>query len=144
MLLLCWSATIISTSYSYGMSLTGTKIVFTNGSQDPWRHASKQTSSPDCELPILALDALWLRLIKHRQTSNSNPLYANHAMNYFTLVFLTLKNSIHGLPLVQLYRLVNLILESSTLRCLKYACPFNPQKTKNYVCHFASVEHIQI
>ncbi|KAG4952078.1 hypothetical protein JHK85_045945 [Glycine max] len=23
------------------------KIIFTNGSQDPWRHASKQTSSPD-------------------------------------------------------------------------------------------------
>ncbi|RYR10761.1 hypothetical protein Ahy_B05g079241 isoform C [Arachis hypogaea] len=25
----------------------GSKIVFTNGSQDPWRHASKQASSPD-------------------------------------------------------------------------------------------------
>ncbi|KAG5530264.1 hypothetical protein RHGRI_030585 [Rhododendron griersonianum] len=25
----------------------GSKIVFTNGSQDPWRHASKQTSSTD-------------------------------------------------------------------------------------------------
>ncbi|PPS14860.1 hypothetical protein GOBAR_AA05722 [Gossypium barbadense] len=24
----------------------GSKIIFTNGSQDPWRHASKQTSSP--------------------------------------------------------------------------------------------------
>lgn len=29
----------------------GTKIIFTNGSQDPWRHASKQTSSPDRESP---------------------------------------------------------------------------------------------
>ncbi|PWA60336.1 peptidase S28, Alpha/Beta hydrolase fold protein [Artemisia annua] len=27
--------------------LTSSKIVFTNGSQDPWRHASKQVSSPD-------------------------------------------------------------------------------------------------
>ncbi|KAH9662859.1 prolyl carboxypeptidase like protein [Citrus sinensis] len=27
--------------------ITCSKIVFTNGSQDPWRHASKQTSSPD-------------------------------------------------------------------------------------------------
>ncbi|KAJ0097150.1 hypothetical protein Patl1_29048 [Pistacia atlantica] len=25
----------------------GSKIIFTNGSQDPWRHASKQISSPD-------------------------------------------------------------------------------------------------
>lgn len=31
--------------YSYA----GSKIVFTNGSQDPWRHASKQKSSPDSE-----------------------------------------------------------------------------------------------
>ncbi|KAI3910193.1 hypothetical protein MKW92_011875 [Papaver armeniacum] len=33
--------------YYGGTKLAGSKIVFTNGSQDPWRHASKQTSSPD-------------------------------------------------------------------------------------------------
>lgn len=27
----------------------GSKIVFANGSQDPWRHASKQKSSEECE-----------------------------------------------------------------------------------------------
>lgn len=27
----------------------GSKIVFANGSQDPWRHASKQKSSKECE-----------------------------------------------------------------------------------------------
>ncbi|KAL0448475.1 UNVERIFIED_CONTAM: putative serine protease EDA2 [Sesamum latifolium] len=26
---------------------SGSRIIFTNGSQDPWRHASKQTSSPE-------------------------------------------------------------------------------------------------
>jgi hypothetical protein len=29
------------------LNFVATKIIFTNGSQDPWRHASKQTSSPD-------------------------------------------------------------------------------------------------
>lgn len=33
--------------YYGGDRIAGTKIIFTNGSQDPWRHASKQTSSPD-------------------------------------------------------------------------------------------------
>ncbi|KAK3224268.1 hypothetical protein Dsin_011293 [Dipteronia sinensis] len=33
--------------YYGGTKITGSKIIFTNGSQDPWRHASKQTSSPD-------------------------------------------------------------------------------------------------
>ncbi|XP_024032858.1 probable serine protease EDA2 [Morus notabilis] len=33
--------------YYGGTKIGGTKIIFTNGSQDPWRHASKQTSSPD-------------------------------------------------------------------------------------------------
>uniref|UniRef100_A0A803NB34 Serine protease EDA2 n=1 Tax=Chenopodium quinoa TaxID=63459 RepID=A0A803NB34_CHEQI len=33
--------------YYGGTKIAGTKIVFTNGSQDPWRHASKQISSPD-------------------------------------------------------------------------------------------------
>ncbi|KAF3591136.1 hypothetical protein DY000_02027986 [Brassica cretica] len=33
--------------YYGGDKIAATKIVFTNGSQDPWRHASKQTSSPD-------------------------------------------------------------------------------------------------
>ncbi|KAB5547550.1 hypothetical protein DKX38_010956 [Salix brachista] len=38
--------------YYGGTNISGSKIVFANGSQDPWRHASKQTSSPDSELPI--------------------------------------------------------------------------------------------
>lgn len=33
----------------------GSKIVFTNGSQDPWRHASKQTSSPDSKYSITSM-----------------------------------------------------------------------------------------
>ncbi|XP_051127088.1 probable serine protease EDA2 isoform X2 [Andrographis paniculata] len=33
--------------YYGGREIAGSKIVFTNGSQDPWRHASKQTSSPE-------------------------------------------------------------------------------------------------
>lgn len=33
--------------YYGGTNIAGSKIIFTNGSQDPWRHASKQTSSPD-------------------------------------------------------------------------------------------------
>ncbi|TXG59762.1 hypothetical protein EZV62_014335 [Acer yangbiense] len=33
--------------YYGGTKIAGSKIIFTNGSQDPWRHASKQTSSPD-------------------------------------------------------------------------------------------------
>ncbi|KAK2657052.1 hypothetical protein Ddye_010104 [Dipteronia dyeriana] len=33
--------------YYGGRKIAGSKIIFTNGSQDPWRHASKQTSSPD-------------------------------------------------------------------------------------------------
>lgn len=33
--------------YYGGTKVAGSKIIFTNGSQDPWRHASKQTSSPD-------------------------------------------------------------------------------------------------
>lgn len=32
--------------YYGGTKIAGSKIVFTNGSQDPWRHASKQISSP--------------------------------------------------------------------------------------------------
>ncbi|KAH7282850.1 hypothetical protein KP509_35G050000 [Ceratopteris richardii] len=32
--------------YYGGVRITGSKIFFTNGSQDPWRHASKQFSSP--------------------------------------------------------------------------------------------------
>ncbi|KAL0739506.1 hypothetical protein Bca4012_015716 [Brassica carinata] len=35
--------------YYGGDRIAATKIIFTNGSQDPWRHASKQTSSPDCD-----------------------------------------------------------------------------------------------
>lgn len=33
--------------YYGGKKIAGSKIVFTNGSQDPWRHASKQTSTTD-------------------------------------------------------------------------------------------------
>ncbi|XP_010919395.1 probable serine protease EDA2 isoform X1 [Elaeis guineensis] len=33
--------------YYGGTKIAGSRIIFTNGSQDPWRHASKQTSSPD-------------------------------------------------------------------------------------------------
>ncbi|KAJ0971071.1 hypothetical protein J5N97_019030 [Dioscorea zingiberensis] len=33
--------------YYGGTKIAGTRIVFTNGSQDPWRHASRQISSPD-------------------------------------------------------------------------------------------------
>lgn len=33
--------------YYGGTGIAGSKIIFTNGSQDPWRHASKQKSSPD-------------------------------------------------------------------------------------------------
>lgn len=33
--------------YFGGDKIAATKIIFTNGSQDPWRHASKQSSSPD-------------------------------------------------------------------------------------------------
>ncbi|KAJ7944198.1 Serine carboxypeptidase S28 family protein [Quillaja saponaria] len=33
--------------YYGGTKIAGSKIIFTNGSQDPWRHASKQISSPD-------------------------------------------------------------------------------------------------
>lgn len=36
-----------ATNLYYGATkIAGSKIVFANGSQDPWRHASKQTSSP--------------------------------------------------------------------------------------------------
>ncbi|MFS7955503.1 putative peptidase S28, alpha/Beta hydrolase [Helianthus anomalus] len=34
--------------YYGGTDIAGSKMVFTNGSQDPWRHASKQVSSPSC------------------------------------------------------------------------------------------------
>lgn len=33
--------------YYGGKDIAGSKIIFANGSQDPWRHASKQVSSPD-------------------------------------------------------------------------------------------------
>ncbi|KAL2459061.1 Serine carboxypeptidase S28 family protein [Forsythia ovata] len=32
---------------AFEFELAGSKIIFTNGSQDPWRHASKQKSSPE-------------------------------------------------------------------------------------------------
>ncbi|KAG2303036.1 hypothetical protein Bca52824_031687 [Brassica carinata] len=40
--------------YYGGDKIAATKIIFTNGSQDPWRHASRQTSSP--ELPSYIMD----------------------------------------------------------------------------------------
>ncbi|GKU99269.1 hypothetical protein SLEP1_g12138 [Rubroshorea leprosula] len=33
--------------YYGGTKIAGSRIIFTNGSQDPWRHASKKISSPD-------------------------------------------------------------------------------------------------
>ncbi|KAF1872035.1 hypothetical protein Lal_00012256 [Lupinus albus] len=35
--------------YYGGTKIAGSKIIFTNGSQDPWRHASKQNSSLDSD-----------------------------------------------------------------------------------------------
>ncbi|KAB2004398.1 hypothetical protein ES319_D11G195300v1 [Gossypium barbadense] len=35
----------VTNIYYGGTNIAGSKIIFTNGSQDPWRHASKQTSS---------------------------------------------------------------------------------------------------
>ncbi|KAL5576276.1 hypothetical protein UlMin_017975 [Ulmus minor] len=35
--------------YCGGTNIEGRQVIFTNGSQDPWRHASKQPSSPDCD-----------------------------------------------------------------------------------------------
>lgn len=40
--------------YYGGTKIAGSKIVFANGSQDPWRHASKQTSSPDMPSYIIS------------------------------------------------------------------------------------------
>lgn len=40
--------------YYGGIKIAGSKIVFANGSQDPWRHASKQTSSPDMPSYIIS------------------------------------------------------------------------------------------
>ncbi|XVF15870.1 hypothetical protein REPUB_Repub09cG0193400 [Reevesia pubescens] len=37
----------VTNIYYGGTKIAGSKIIFTNGSQDPWRHASKQTSSPE-------------------------------------------------------------------------------------------------
>ncbi|XXG74916.1 hypothetical protein AAC387_Pa07g3528 [Persea americana] len=37
-----------------GTKIAGSKIIFTNGSQDPWRHASKQTSSPEMPSYIIS------------------------------------------------------------------------------------------
>ncbi|MBA0686637.1 hypothetical protein Goari_014229 [Gossypium aridum] len=36
----------VTNIYYGGTNIADSKIIFTNGSQDPWRHASKQTSSP--------------------------------------------------------------------------------------------------
>ncbi|XP_048431638.1 probable serine protease EDA2 [Pyrus x bretschneideri] len=46
---------VLATNLYYGgTKIAGSKIVFTNGSQDPWRHASKQTSSPDMPSYIIS------------------------------------------------------------------------------------------
>ncbi|XP_071705549.1 probable serine protease EDA2 [Rutidosis leptorrhynchoides] len=42
--------------YYGGTDIAGSKIVFTNGSQDPWRHASKQVSSPNMPSYIITCD----------------------------------------------------------------------------------------
>ncbi|XP_038723175.1 probable serine protease EDA2 [Tripterygium wilfordii] len=44
----------ITNIYYGGTKIAGSKIVFTNGSQDPWRHASKQFSSPDMPSYIIS------------------------------------------------------------------------------------------
>ncbi|XP_042485380.1 probable serine protease EDA2 isoform X2 [Macadamia integrifolia] len=41
-------------TYYGGTGIAGSKIVFSNGSQDPWRHASKQTSSPSMPSYIIS------------------------------------------------------------------------------------------
>ena len=40
------------------LNFVATKIIFTNGSQDPWRHASKQTSSPERKSPFSMIKSL--------------------------------------------------------------------------------------
>ncbi|ERN16345.1 probable serine protease EDA2 isoform X2 [Amborella trichopoda] len=40
--------------YYGGTRIAASKIIFTNGSQDPWRHASKQISSPDMPSCIIS------------------------------------------------------------------------------------------
>nr|XP_043605948.1 probable serine protease EDA2 [Erigeron canadensis] len=42
--------------YYGGKDIAGSKIVFTNGSQDPWRHASKQVSSSNMPSYIVTCD----------------------------------------------------------------------------------------
>ncbi|KAM7524095.1 hypothetical protein LguiA_013997 [Lonicera macranthoides] len=50
---------VVATNIYYGgTNIAGSKIVFTNGSQDPWRHASKQISSPDSESSCLPISSL--------------------------------------------------------------------------------------
>ncbi|KAJ6915610.1 hypothetical protein NC652_018301 [Populus alba x Populus x berolinensis] len=44
----------VTNIYYGGTNISGSKIVFANGSQDPWRHASKQTSSPDMPSPLIS------------------------------------------------------------------------------------------
>ncbi|XP_038702915.1 probable serine protease EDA2 isoform X2 [Tripterygium wilfordii] len=44
----------VTNIYYGGTKIAGSKIVFTNGSQDPWRHASKQISSPDMPSYIIS------------------------------------------------------------------------------------------
>ncbi|XP_050226322.1 probable serine protease EDA2 isoform X2 [Mercurialis annua] len=41
----------VTNIYYGGTKIAGSKIVFTNGSQDPWRHASKQVSSDANDMP---------------------------------------------------------------------------------------------
>ncbi|KAK1410465.1 hypothetical protein QVD17_37002 [Tagetes erecta] len=42
--------------YYGGTDIAGSKIVFTNGSQDPWRRASKQVSSPSMPSYIITCE----------------------------------------------------------------------------------------
>ena len=46
---LFWLSNLLVISLIIRQIRTASKIVFTNGSQDPWRHASKQKSSKDSE-----------------------------------------------------------------------------------------------
>uniref|UniRef100_M4D5B2 Serine carboxypeptidase S28 family protein n=1 Tax=Brassica campestris TaxID=3711 RepID=M4D5B2_BRACM len=61
--------------YYGGDRITATKIVFTNGSQDPWRHASKQTSSPDRKSPFTLFKSVTLSSINKLVLDDTVPSY---------------------------------------------------------------------
>lgn len=58
----CGSMLIII--FAWDFELAGSKIVFTNGSQDPWRHASKQISSQESKIFFLHILLSYRTLIQ--------------------------------------------------------------------------------